>query len=226
MLSRRTIIVTGAAGALGHVLVRRLAADGATVIGVGHTHDMAELGQAAFYGGVDLTDGADTQNAYATIAKRHGAIDGLANIAGGFSWETLSGGSPDTWDRMFAINVKTTLNSCRAALPLMSGRNASIVNVGAAGAVRAGQGMGAYAASKSGVMRLTEALAEECKADGPRVNAVLPSIIDTEANRRDMPDEAFSRWVSPESLAGVIAFLLSDAAEAMTGALVPVTGRV
>jgi NAD(P)-dependent dehydrogenase (short-subunit alcohol dehydrogenase family) len=113
----------------------------------------------------------------------------------------------------------------RAALPLF-GAGGSIVNIGAAGAVKAGMGMGAYAASKSGVAKLTESLAEELKDNGIRVNAVLPSIIDTPVNRADMPDAEYDRWVSPEALAKVIEFLLSDAATPITGALLPVTGRV
>uniref|UniRef100_UPI003983075A SDR family oxidoreductase n=1 Tax=Phenylobacterium sp. TaxID=1871053 RepID=UPI003983075A len=101
-----------------------------------------------------------------------------------------------------------------------------IVNVGSAAALKASLGMGAYAASKAGVHSLTQALAEELKADGITVNAVLPSILDTAANRADMPDADPSTWVAPEDLAAVILFLASDAARAMTGALVPVTGRV
>ena len=102
----------------------------------------------------------------------------------------------------------------------------AIVNIGAAASIKAAMGMGAYAASKAGVARLTEALAEELKDAGVRVNAVLPSIIDTPANRKDMPDADFTRWVTPEALANVIAFLLSPEASAVTGALLPVTGRV
>ncbi|HSN01132.1 MAG TPA: SDR family oxidoreductase, partial [Rudaea sp.] len=101
-----------------------------------------------------------------------------------------------------------------------------IVNISAAGSVKAGAGMGAYAASKSGVARLTEALSEELKDRGITVNAVLPSTIDTAANRADMPKADFSRWVSPAQLADVIVFLLSDRASAVTGALLPVMGRV
>jgi NAD(P)-dependent dehydrogenase (short-subunit alcohol dehydrogenase family) len=101
-----------------------------------------------------------------------------------------------------------------------------IVNIGAGAAGKAGAGMGAYAASKSGVLRLTEALSEETKDRGLTVNAVLPSIIDTLANRKDMPDADVSRWVTPEAIADVVAFLLSDAARAITGAGIPVMGRV
>jgi len=122
--------------------------------------------------------------------------------------------------------VKTAANASRAALKLLRASPAGrIVNIGAAGAVKAAAGMGAYAAAKAGVHRLTESLAEELKADGVTVNAVLPSIIDTPANRADMPDADFSAWVAPADLAEVILFLASPAARALTGALIPVTGR-
>ncbi len=115
----------------------------------------------------------------------------------------------------------------KAALPhLLKHGNGRIVNVGAASALKAGAGVGAYTASKAGVMRMTEALAEELKDRGITVNAVLPSIIDTPPNRADMPKADFDRWVKPEQLADVIVFLLSDRASAITGALIPVVGRV
>lgn len=160
------------------------------------------------------------------IEAEIGRLDGLVNIAGGFAWESVADGSVATWDRMYAMNVKTALVAARALLPLLQASKGAIVNVGAAASLKAGMGMGAYAASKSGVARLTEALAEELKADGVRVNAVLPSIIDTPSNRADMADADFGTWVTPEQLANVIAFLLSPGASAVTGALIPVTGRV
>ena len=127
----------------------------------------------------------------------------------------------------YSLNVKTALNVCRASLPHLLGRpHARIVNIGAGAAGQAAAGMGAYAASKSAVLRLTEALAQETKEQGVNVNAVLPSIIDTPANRKDMPQADFSRWVTPEAAADVIAFLLSDAARAITGAGIPVAGRI
>jgi NAD(P)-dependent dehydrogenase (short-subunit alcohol dehydrogenase family) len=128
---------------------------------------------------------------------------------------------------MHALNVKTTLNASRAALPhLKASPEGRIVNIGANGAVKAGHGMGAYAASKAGVHRLTEALAEELKPTSVTVNAVLPSIIDTAANRADMPDADPKKWVAPADLAAVILFLASPEARAVTGALIPVTGKV
>jgi NAD(P)-dependent dehydrogenase (short-subunit alcohol dehydrogenase family) len=127
---------------------------------------------------------------------------------------------------MYALNVTTTLNASRAAIPhLIRSVAGRIVNVGALGALQAGSGMGPYAASKAGVHRLTEALAAEYKGR-ITVNAVLPSIIDTAANRADMPKADFSKWVAPKELADVILFLASDAASAVTGALLPVSGRV
>jgi NAD(P)-dependent dehydrogenase (short-subunit alcohol dehydrogenase family) len=126
---------------------------------------------------------------------------------------------------MHALNLRTTVNASRAALPHLIETNGAIVNVGAFGALKAGGGFGPYASSKAGVHKLTESLAEEMKGK-VRVNAVLPSIIDTEQNRRDMPKANFAKWVRAEDLAKVMLFLASDDARAITGALVPVTGEV
>jgi NAD(P)-dependent dehydrogenase (short-subunit alcohol dehydrogenase family) len=137
----------------------------------------------------------------------------------------VSDGSQATWDDLYDINVRTCANMCRAAIPALTDSRGRIVNVGAAGALKAAAGMGAYAAAKSGVHRLTEALAEELKGK-VCVNAVLPSILDTPRNRADMPDTDFSTWVSPAELADVILFLTTKAAAPITGALIPVMGRV
>jgi 3-oxoacyl-[acyl-carrier protein] reductase len=155
-----------------------------------------------------------------------GKIDALINIAGGFAFEAVAEGDPKTWQRMYALNVLTALNASRSAIPhLTASPSARIVNIGAMGAIQAGAGMGAYAASKAGVHRLTEALAAEWKGK-ITVNAVLPSTIDTPANRAGMPKADFGKWVTPQELADVILFLASDAASAITGALLPVSGRV
>lgn len=222
----KVVVVTGAAGALGSVLAARLAARGARVIGLDMAAFKSEVNLQLAIGGVDLGDPRSIARAFADIASRFGALDGLANIAGGFAWETIADGSVDTWDRMFKTNVRSCLLASQASIPLLRRRGGAIVNVSAFASQRADKGMGAYAASKSAVSRLTESLAAELKDDGVRVNAVLPSIIDTPANRASMPDADFSRWVAPEALADAIAFLLSDDARAISGALLPVLGRV
>ena len=163
----------------------------------------------------------------ASVKAKFGRLDALLNIAGGFQWDTIADGKVDGWDRMYAMNLKTALNACKAALPyFMESGAGRIVNVGAQSALHAASGFGPYAASKSAVHRLTESLADELKLKGVTVNAVLPSIIDTAQNRRDMPNADFTRWVAPADLAAVILFLASDEAKAVTGALIPVSGRV
>ena len=133
----------------------------------------------------------------APVKTKFGRLDALLNIAGGFQWETLEDGKAESWDHMYALNLKTALFACQGALPyLLESGAGRIVDVGAKSALEAASGFGPYAASKSAVHRLTESLADELKLKGVTVNAVLPSIIDTPANRRDMPKADFDRWVS------------------------------
>ncbi|MCJ8156148.1 SDR family NAD(P)-dependent oxidoreductase [Sphingomonas sp. LaA6.9] len=219
------VAVTGAAGALGRKTVEVLGQAGWKIVGI----DLADVpadAVALALGGVDLGDEQAMLDAATRIEAELGGLDGLVNIAGGFRWETVADGDVATWDKLYAMNVRTALIATRALMPMLRKSGGAIVNIGAAASSKAGAGMGAYAASKAGVARLTEALAEELKDEGVRVNALLPSIIDTPANRADMPDADFDRWVTPEQLANVVGFLLSPGASAVTGALVPVTGRV
>lgn len=220
---KRTVLVTGAAGVLGRAVVAELAASGWPVVGIDRASAAELPDDVAFVGDVDLTDGEAVARAIADLSLD--GLDGLVNIAGGFVWETLAEGSADTWEQLFRINLLTVVHSCRAALPLLRATEGAIVNIGAAASARAVAGMGAYTASKSGVERLTEALADEERPHGVRVNALLPSIIDTPANRRDMPEAEFSAWVHPRELAKPVAFLISDQASAITGVSIPVTGR-
>ena len=229
----KTIVVTGAFGALGSVVAEAAAKRGASVALLDHAETAPEgfaerLGpNALIVGGVDLASAPAAEAAMASVKAKFGRLDALINIAGGFQWDTVADGKVESWDRMFAINLKTALNACKAALPyFMESGAGRIVNVGAQSALHAASGFGPYAAAKSGVHRLTESLADELKLKGVTVNAVLPSIIDTPANRRDMPQADFSRWVAPADLAAVILFLASDEAKAVTGALIPVSGRV
>jgi NAD(P)-dependent dehydrogenase (short-subunit alcohol dehydrogenase family) len=227
----RVFVITGASGALGSAVALAVAGQGHRVVLIDHAtptpHGLIDGDHCLILGGVDLTDAASASAAIEAAAARFGGLDVVLNIAGGFSWETLEGGDAATWQKLFLLNVQTCANVCRAAIPhLKASKAGRIVNVGANGAVKAAAGMGAYAASKAGVHRLTEALAEELKGHGVTVNAVLPSILDTAANRADMPRADFATWVTTDELAAVMLFLASDTASAVTGALVPVTGRV
>ncbi|MGH8147357.1 MAG: SDR family oxidoreductase [Rhodanobacteraceae bacterium] len=224
-LEGKRIAITGAFGSLGAAVVQAAIAAGAKVAAIDRAEAPADAHGARAFGGVDLADTAAAQDATDAASKTLGGLDALVNIAGTFRFETLADGSPDTWDLLYRINLRTAVAASKAALAHLpdGGR---IVNIGAASALKAGAGVGAYTASKSGVMRFTESLAEELKPRGITVNAVLPSIIDTPPNRRDMPKADFGKWVKPAQLADVIVFLLSDQASAITGALIPVTGRV
>ncbi|HLS98352.1 MAG: SDR family NAD(P)-dependent oxidoreductase [Porticoccaceae bacterium] len=219
-LSGKRIVITGAAGGLGRAVTAAVIAQGGTplLVDLAFPADFAP-GEEKF--AFDLTDTAAT----AREVARMGHIDGLMNLAGGFHMGPSHDIGDDGWDAMFRINVQTLRSMVAAVVPKMlaQGRG-TIVNVGALGAVQGQAQLGAYGASKSVVMRLTESLSAELRERGINVNAVLPSIIDTPANRKDMPDADPAKWVAPADLARVICFLASDAARAIHGALVPVRG--
>ena len=228
---KKRVVITGAVGALGAGVARAFASAGAHLALIDRAADSKDLletleGQHFFKGGVDLADPTQAQAAMDAASANLGGIDVLVNIAGGFRWETLAAGKLETWDFLYTINLKTAVCACKAALPHLPAQQGRIINVGAASTAKAGMGMGAYTASKAGVAKLTEALAEELKDQGITVNAVLPSIIDTPANRAEMPKADFTRWVTTAALADIILFLASDAARAITGASIPVLGRV
>jgi NAD(P)-dependent dehydrogenase (short-subunit alcohol dehydrogenase family) len=230
-LQGKIVAVTGGFGQLGLAVVQAAREAGAQVAALDRARPPADemrLAGALALGEVDLAEPSEAVNALGQVAGRYGGLDALVNIAGTFRWETLEQGSLDTWDMLYRVNLRSAVSTSRAALPHLIKRGGGrIVNIGAgAAATKAGAGMGAYTASKAGVAKLTESLAEEVKDRGVTVNALLPSIIDTPANRADMPNADFSRWVAPRAIADVILFLLSDQASAVTGALIPVSGRV
>jgi len=225
-LRDKTIVITGAFGVLGRAAAELASAQGAQVAMLDVKTSAQSITLPALAIAVDLSDAAAAGRAMNTVRAQTGAIDALLNIAGGFAWESFAeGGAIATWDQMFALNLRTALVATQAALTHLIEAQGAIVNVGAAGALKAGAGMGAYAASKQGVMKFTESLAEELKGR-VRVNAVLPSVLDTPRNRADMPEADPATWVQPADLARVMLFLASNEAKAMTGALVPVTGQV
>lgn len=221
----KVVVITGGFGVLGRAAGQATREAGAKPVLIDYAPVPEDLHNMIALGGVDLTNADAAAAAIAAARDVGGRIDALFNIAGGFAWSTVADSSLELWEKMFAINTKTALNASRAALPHLIETKGAIVNVGANGAVRAGAGFGAYAASKQGVHKLTEAMADELKGE-VRVNAVLPSVLDTAQNRKDMPDANFRAWVAPASLAKVMLFLASDEARDITGALIPVTGRV
>jgi NAD(P)-dependent dehydrogenase (short-subunit alcohol dehydrogenase family) len=230
-LSGKVLVVTGADGALGQAVAATLGRYGAKLALLSHAAALAGSAAAKTgvwrYGGIDLTLETAARSAMEGVARDAGRIDGLINVAGGFQFENLSAGTIDSWDAMYKLNLRTAVVSCQAALPyLLRAASGRIVNVGALGAQKATAGMGPYAASKAGVARLTEALADELKDRGITVNAILPSTLDTPKNRAQMPKADFKRWVTLSEAAEVIAFLVSNQASAVTGALIPVAGRV
>ncbi|HWJ07604.1 MAG TPA: SDR family NAD(P)-dependent oxidoreductase [Steroidobacteraceae bacterium] len=231
-VAERVVVITGAFGALGMAVARAFAQTGARLALIDLAQPSPDVqrefasGPHMLLGGVDLSDLEVTRKAMAAIAMRLGGIDVLCNVAGGFRWEKLEDGDVETWDTLYAMNLRSAVVCCKCALPALLERGAGrIVNIGAGAAAKAGLGMGAYTASKAGVQRLTEALSEEVKDRNVTVNAILPGVIDTPRNRLDMPQADFSKWVSPAQIAGVIVFLASDAASAITGAAIPVFGR-
>jgi NAD(P)-dependent dehydrogenase (short-subunit alcohol dehydrogenase family) len=227
----RAVIVTGAFGVLGAAVAERFAKEGAGLGLIDRTAAPAWARQTfgathQLRAHVELTDAAATAAALDSLATDLGGVDVLVNVAGGFQWQPLGDGTHAVWENMFATNLKTAVIACGAALPHLLARGGGrIINVGAGAAARAAAGMGAYAASKAGVERLTESLAEELKDRNILVNSVLPGTLDTPRNRADMPDADFSRWVAPAAVADVIAFLASEGARAVTGAAIRVAGR-
>jgi len=213
----KVVIVTGVSGALGRAVVVRLKAEGVVVAALDAAATV-DIEADLVLPGVDLADATAVNAAFETVVAALGSVTGLANIAGGFVWEPVIGGEANTWDRMFRTNLLTAALASRAVLPHLLKQGGSIVNVGAAGAVDPATGMAPYAASKAGVMALTRSLADELRGKGVRVNAVLPTILDTPTNRHDMPDADPAAWVRPADAAEVIVFLLSDAAVAVNGA--------
>lgn len=221
----RVYLVTGAFGQLGSAVARRALAHGARVALVDYAAEGPDLGPKSLnLGGHDLTTEAGATEAVARVVEAFGQVDAVVNAAGGFTMETLEDGGLDAWDRMFAINLRTAVATSRAALSALK-RGGTLVNLGAASAAgRAGAMLGPYTASKAAVAKLTESLAAEVKERGIRVNAVLPTILDTPANREAMPDADVDDWVDVDALADVILFLSGPGSRAVTGALIEVRG--
>jgi NAD(P)-dependent dehydrogenase (short-subunit alcohol dehydrogenase family) len=231
-LSGKLIIVTGAFGTVGAAMVDALSLEGAVVVAIDKAPESAAPTFASsvhVFAGIDTADSTAIARVAEKVSSLGIGVYGLLNVAGAFRFETVGEGAIATWDFLYNVNLRTAVTASQAFLPALratarSTGNARIVNIGANASQQAAKGMGAYAASKAGVAKLTEALAAELSSDSITVNALLPTVVDTPANRRDMPNERFSAWVTPAQLADVALFILSERSAAINGALLVVRG--
>jgi NAD(P)-dependent dehydrogenase (short-subunit alcohol dehydrogenase family) len=219
----KVVVVTGAAGTLARAVARHFAAAGANIALVDINQNLLS---GVLSGQADLIDEDSVADMVAEVMDRFGAIDVLANIAGGFTMGPRVHETNITdWNFMLDLNAKSVFLTCRAVIPhMLTPNGGKIVNI-AARVANEGKGrMAPYSVSKSAVARLTESLAAEYRNDNININCIMPGTIDTPANRHDMPDADYSKWVAPAALAEVILFLASDAARAIHGASIPVFG--
>jgi NAD(P)-dependent dehydrogenase (short-subunit alcohol dehydrogenase family) len=217
-LEGKLIVITGGLGILGRAITQAAAEMGAVVALIDRVEPPhAEHAAALLVSGIDLAELSSARDAFRQIADKLGPVHALMNVAGAFEWNKVVDGGVDAWTNMYRANVLSAVGSSIAAIEHMAPGSA-IVNVAAAAVSRAGSGMGAYTAAKSGVLRLTESLAEELKSRGIRVNSVSPTVLDTPRNRADMPDADPGKWLQPADLARTMLFLASSESKALTGA--------
>jgi NAD(P)-dependent dehydrogenase (short-subunit alcohol dehydrogenase family) len=234
MAEAQVVLVTGAAGNLGAATAAALRRRGVRLVLVDRTLAKLERAHSAemrpedelLIGDVDLTDAATLAAIVVQAQERFGALDGLVNTVGAYrAGKALHDEDLATWDFLLSLNLRTALVACRAALPGMLARGRGrIVNVASRDALVGSAGEAAYAASKAALLRMTESAAADCAGRGVTVNCVLPGTIDTPQNRVALPAEAHGRLVPADAIADVIAFLLSPAARALSGAAIPVLG--
>jgi NAD(P)-dependent dehydrogenase (short-subunit alcohol dehydrogenase family) len=236
-LSGKVAIVTGATGALGRVVTKMLLSEGARVVSTFRSDGKrSELGDFVGEGGkmltsiqVDVTDEKSVQAMFQKVSDMYSRVDILLNIVGAYKGGAdVANTKESDWDFMMNVNLKSAFLCCKTALPYMQNQNyGKIVNVSSRTAVekRYRSKSGAYAVSKAGVIVLTETVAEEVKKYDINVNCIMPSTIDTLANRRDFTDADFSKWVKPDQIAKVILFMVSDDSKIISGASIPVYGK-
>jgi NAD(P)-dependent dehydrogenase (short-subunit alcohol dehydrogenase family) len=223
----RIVLITGAKGGLGSHVTRAFLESGDTVVGSSRRIADADFANERFAAiPADLTITGDAHRLTAAVVERFGRIDALVHVTGGFAY---GGAIPETadevWDEMMAVNARAAFNILRAVIPQMrSQKSGRIVAVGSRAGVEPAANIGAYAASKAALVSLVRTAALENRDAGMTVNAILPGTIDTEANRTADPKADRSKWVSPDRLAALAVFLVSDGAAEITGAAIPVYG--
>jgi len=230
--ARNVVLVTGAAGQLGQAVAAQFAQQGARLLLLDRDANTLQAQFGAIADAIlldaDLLDRAQVAARVGEALERLGRVDVLCHLAGGFHMgEPVHETPASAWDFMLNLNAASLIHVAAAVVPRMIAQGSGrIVTVGAGGGLKGGGQMGAYSAAKSALMRLSESMSAELRDAGINVNCVLPSTLDTPANRAAMPGADASRWVAPQALAEVIGFLASDAARAIHGALIPVYGRV
>ena len=230
----KVALITGGTGGLGRAVTLAFLHEGASVIATYIRKEEAEALKDSVGPNaklevmpLDATDEAACRALVDGITARHGQIDVLVNTIGGFAggmalWET----EPKTYQLMMTLNVHAGFNLARTVVPAMlRKKSGAILNIASKAALDHAAGASAYAASKAAALALFDCLAQDVKGTGVRVNSVLPSVIDTEPNRKAMPDADFSKWPKPEEIAQVILFLCSTEAKLVHGAAVPVYGE-
>jgi NAD(P)-dependent dehydrogenase (short-subunit alcohol dehydrogenase family) len=226
-LKDRVVVITGAAGNLGAACASVLTAEGARCALLDRAAQFAAPSGALALGGIDFLDATAVVKACASVAAKLGRIDALVHTVGGYAGGTETTAADDAeWDKMLALNLRTTINAIRAFVPPMTAqRFGRVVAIGARGALAAFARHAAYTAAKAAVLRTIEALAAEVRDVGVTANTILLSTLDTPQNRAAMPNADFAKWVPPEQAARTIAFLISDAGGEISGAAIPVYGR-
>jgi len=216
------IVVTGASGALGAAVVEGLQRRRHSLVLIDRVRSGTIESEREVV--ADLSDPESARRALVEARKALPQVDALVHLIGAFRWIPFAETTSRDWRELFAANVETAVNTVQAALPGLSDCGA-IVCIGAASAQPAKAGLAAYAAAKSGLARVVEALADELKPRRIRVNAVAPAIIDTPRNRADMPEADPELWTSPQAIADVVCFLLSTEARAINGITLAATNN-
>ncbi|MFZ0406330.1 MAG: SDR family NAD(P)-dependent oxidoreductase [Nitrososphaeraceae archaeon] len=230
--SNKVVLITGGTGALGKTLTQRFISSGATTIATYLKDENIETnkGQNAInaqFIKADVTREEQVVRLISAIVERFGHIDILVNSVGGYlGGKSVTDLEEHEWDLMMNLNLKSAFLISKHVIPVMksSGRGGKIVHISSKTGLKSEGHDSAYAASKSGLIRLVESISQETKELGINVNCILPSVIDTEANRRAMPKADFSRWVKTDDLTNVVFFLCSQEAKVITGAAIPTYG--
>ncbi len=221
-LDNKVVIITGATGGLGQTVTAEFSNAGATIV-VAERHPSKNLPEGVQSVTADVTQESDVQRFAAEVKNKTGRIDCLINLVGGFAMGRLTETNPSEWSKMLSLNLSAAFLLSRAVVPTMTDQGSGrVIHIGARAALDPFPGAAAYLVSKSGLVAMIKVLALELAGSGVNVNGVLPTIIDTPVNRKNMPDADFTKWVKPEAIAQLLVFLASDEAGAINGALIPI----